>query len=140
MEQDVVRPACRRGVHDLKSHATLRHEAHDVELRPQQRFSGTENDDVGVRRQRRFQIARTEVLRSWRLPVTNDSVGGYDEMSANPVFADTYAAVPPGGDMVCIGDFPGELDDSLRWRVCGDYTRPRHASTPPRRLRAAPGR
>ena len=78
---------------------------------------------IRFRRQRRFQVAGSQFLRGRRSPVANESIGGNDEMGANPVFSDSHAASLPGGDMVRIRGFPGELDDPLRWRVAGDYTR-----------------
>ena len=61
-------------------------------------------------------------------------------MSADPVFPYSHTALPPGGDVVPIRSFPGELDDPLRRRVSGDYTRVPDASTPPWRMRKAPDR
>ena len=130
MNQHVVGSACRRRVHDFQADPALRHERHQVELRPQQRPPGSEYDDVGFRRQRRFQVAWTQVLRRRRFPVADDPIGGHDEMSADPVFSDSHAALPPGGDVVGIRSFPGELDDPLRRRVSGDYTRAPDASAP----------
>ena len=61
-------------------------------------------------------------------------------MTADPVFPDSHTALPPSGDVVRIRSFPGELDDPLRRRVSGDYTRALIASTLPRRLRETPDR
>ena len=135
MEQDVVRSARRRRVHDLQSDPALRHESHQIELRPHQRIPGTEDNDVGSRRQRRFQVAERQFLRGRRLPVANESIGRNDEMGANPVFSDSHTALLPGGNMVRFRGFPGELDDPLRWCVAGDYTRPRDASNVPAQAR-----